>query len=37
MIAISYMANAQIYILGDTFLRNFVTTFDYGNGEIRLT
>mmetsp|Transcript_27153 Transcript_27153/g.33760 ORF Transcript_27153/g.33760 Transcript_27153/m.33760 type:complete len:85 (+) Transcript_27153:1156-1410(+) len=26
-----------VYILGDTFLRNFVTTFDFEAGEIRLT
>lgn len=36
-VAISYSDDSTgIYILGDTFLRNFVTTFDYDNGEIRL-
>ena len=25
-----------VYILGDTFLRNFVTTFDFAAGEMRL-
>jgi len=26
-----------VYILGDTFLRNFVTTFDFENNQMRLT
>ena len=37
-IGISYIDSSNgIYILGDTFLRNFVTSFDYAKGEIRLT
>lgn len=36
-VAISYSEDSSgIYILGDTFLRNFVTTFDLGNNEMRL-
>lgn len=37
-IAVSYTdSSSGVYILGDTFLRNFVTTFDYKNGSIDLT
>ena len=36
-IAVSYTdSNSGVYILGDTFLRNFVTTFDYKNGKMKL-
>lgn len=36
-VAISYSDDSSgIYILGDTFLRNFVTTFDYSSNEMRL-
>ena len=36
-VAISYTdSNSGVYILGDTFLRNFVTTFDYHNQEMKL-
>lgn len=31
VIAVSYLADSQgMYILGDTFLRNFYTTFNFG-------
>ena len=37
-IAVSYTdSSGGVYILGDTFLRNFVTTFDYESGEMQLT
>jgi hypothetical protein len=37
-VGISYSEDSSgIYILGDTFLRNFVTTFDFGRNEMRLT
>ena len=37
-VAVSYTdSSGGVYILGDTFLRNFVTEFDYSNGEMRLT
>lgn len=37
-VAISYTdSSGGVYILGDTFLRNFVTTFDYAKGSINLT
>ena len=37
-IAVSYTdSSGGVYILGDTFLRNFVTTFDFANGEMLLT
>lgn len=36
-VAISWTSDSGgVYILGDTFLRNFVTTFDFANGEMRL-
>ena len=36
-VAISYMSDTQgLFILGDTFMRNFVTTFDNDSEEIRL-
>jgi len=36
-VAISWTEDSGgVYILGDTFMRNFVTSFDYKNGEIRL-
>ena len=36
-IAVSYLSDTQgMYILGDTFMRNFVTTFDNHNKELRL-
>ena len=36
-VAISYTdSSSGVYILGDTFLRNFVTTFDYKTSEMRL-
>ena len=36
-IGISYTdSTSGVYILGDTFLRNFVTTFDYNNSEMEL-
>lgn len=28
--------SSGVYILGDTFLRNFVTTFDFANGQMHL-
>ena len=32
IVAVSSIADSQsLYILGDTFLRNFVVTFDYSN------
>jgi hypothetical protein len=37
-IAVSYTdKSGGVYILGDTFLRNFVTTFDFASGEMQLT
>ena len=37
-VAISYTdSSGGVYILGDTFLRNFLTTFDYENGKIELS
>ena len=36
-VAVSYSADSMgLYILGDTFLRNFVSTYDYKANEIRL-
>ena len=36
-VAVSYNADMQgLYILGDTFLRNFVSTFDYKRGKVSL-
>ena len=36
-IAVSWTSDSGgVYILGDTFLRNFITTFDFGKSEIRL-
>lgn len=36
-VAISYSDDSSgIYILGDTFMRNFVTTFDFKNEEMRM-
>lgn len=36
-IAVSYSADSQgLYILGDTFLRNFVSTYDYKKKAVRL-
>ena len=29
--------SANLYILGDTFIRNFVVTFDYGEQSMKLT
>ena len=37
-VAVTYTdSSSGIYILGDTFMRNFVTTFDYDNYQIELT
>ena len=37
-VAISYTdSSGGVMILGDTFLRNFVTTFDYESSKIELT
>ena len=37
-VAVSYTdSSGGVYILGDTFLRNFVTEFDYSSLEMRLT
>lgn len=37
-VAVSYTSDdGGVYILGDTFLRNFVTTFDFQNQEIQLS
>ena len=37
IVAVSMTSDAGgVYILGDTFLRNFVTTFDYEKNEMRL-
>ena len=35
-VGISYSGGSASYRLGDTFLRNFVTTFDFENRKIRL-
>ena len=36
-IMVSYLSDSQgIYILGDTFLRNFYTTFDLMNNQVQL-
>ena len=36
-IAVSYNSDSSgLYILGDTFLRNYVSTFDYKKGEVRM-
>jgi hypothetical protein len=36
-VAVSYSADSQgLYILGDTFLRNFVSTYDYKKKAVRL-
>ena len=35
--AVSYVSSSEnVFILGDTFLRNFVTTFNYEDGTIEL-
>ena len=37
-VAVTYTdSSSGIYILGDTFMRNFVTTFDYDNYQIEMT
>ena len=36
IVAISYEVSSEKYMLGNSFLRNFVTTFDFDKGEIRL-
>ena len=37
LIAVSYISDSQgLYILGDTFLRNFVSTYDYEKKKIDL-
>ena len=38
IIGVSYVSDsANLYILGDTFIRNFVVTFDYGEQSMKLT
>ena len=36
LIAVSYVSDSQnMYILGDAFLRNFYTVFDYSSNEVK--
>jgi len=34
VVAVSYTSNNDVYVLGDTFLRNFVSVFDYKHNTI---